>query len=187
MIDRLNPVAVLRGHWAGLRNRDGDASTPDVWARAVLVVLPGLLAVSSYYFCLQLVEPGLFVSALSLLSAGLLASFAQIASIRSRYVVPDDPLFDDERDTRDMLDESVAHVLTAALLSVTIAVVIVLGMNFNSTEVAGQSLRLGRFTSAVVSGLGTYLVLLFVMTVRKLYGAYVVANEVSRELSGHHN
>lgn len=204
MLGRLNPLAVVRGHWRGLRNRDGSRSTPDVAVRVFLVVVVGGVAAVAFWRDLMLESPGVMVSALSLFSAGLLAAFGQLASIRSRFEAPDDPSFDGELDTRNMLDEAVAHILTAALLSATTAVLIVIGMNMSDVSAAqmpggtapGTTPMpvvpvaapdvLNTWFSAAVSGAGIYLFLLFVMTVRKLYAAYDVANEVSSELSGHH-
>lgn len=204
MLDRLNPSAVLRGHWRGLRNRDGVRSTPDRAVRTTLLVVAGGVAVLAYWQGLKLEAPGVMVSALALFSAGLLAAFGQLASIRSRFEAPDDPGLDGELDTRNMLDEAVAHILTAALLSATTAVLVVVGMNVSDIPAPAASAVaspegtplpviiasapdvLNTWFSAAVSGAGIYLFLLFVMTVRKLYAAYDVANEVSSELSGHH-
>jgi hypothetical protein len=204
MLDRLNPTSVVLSHWRGMRNRDGARSTPDRAVRITLLVVAGGVAALAFWRDLNLESPGVMVSALSLFSAGLLAAFGQLATIRSRFEPPDDPAFDGELDTRNMLDEAVAHILTAALLSATTAVLIVVGMNVSDAPASQvlSSTTLGEMAapvvlppapdllnswfSAAVSGAGIYLFLLFVMTVRKLYAAYDVANEVSSDLSGHH-
>lgn len=116
--------------------------------------------------------PASLLAALSLMSAGLLAAFGQIASIRSKYRLPDDD-YDPDWRTREMLDEAVAHILTAALVAVFTAVVIVVGMNSGD----GDGETLAQWASAVVTGGGSYLVLIFLMVVRKLWDAYEVANE----------
>lgn len=173
MFDRLNPLIVVRAHWRMLENRTETASTPDTATRWVLVGVPALVAGFAFFSKLELAAPGVLVSALSLFSAGLLAAFAQLASTRSKYPAPDDA-WDPDKLTRDMLDEAIAHILTAALLSVTTAAVIIVGMNVGDADGAGVN----RWFSLAVAPMGTYMFLVFVMTIRKLYGAYVVANEV---------
>lgn len=210
MFDRLNIFAVLRGHWKGLRNRSGSkVIAADLVARGFLVGSTVFVVVLSWRSGLELKQPGTLFAGLSLLSSGLLAAFAQIASIRTRFSVPDDPDFDTEIDTRNMLDEAVAHVLTAALLAAVAAALLLVAINVGGVETS-QAAPVGTSGSApvgpatvstattsaeqsintafstLIAGLATYLFVLFVMTIRKLYAAYVVGNNVSEELSGHH-
>lgn len=206
-MDRLNPLAVWRGHWVGMRDRESLAdgsttSTPDHVARAVILLVPAGVAIAmGPWRGVELQAPAVLVGGLSLFSAGLLAAFAQIASIRGRYVVPDDPRYDSEKPTRDMLDEAVGHILFAALLSIVTVVTVIVGMNIDHSTTAGAATAaaqapppppppepgsmLGTRFSAAVGFLGSYLVILFAMTVRKLYGAYIIANEVSDDVGGH--
>ena len=192
MIDRLNFFAVLRGHWKSLRVRSGNVDLgPDLFARGALLGSAAAVVILSLATGLELRQPGVLFAGLALLSSGLLAAFAQMASIRSRFPVPDDPDFDSELDTRNMLDEAVAHVLTAALLAAFTAALIVVAISVGPVEQASSSIAnseqsVNNWFSTAIAGLGTYLFVLFVMTIRKLYAAYVVGNEVSRELSGHH-
>lgn len=175
MFDRLNLLVLFRDHWASLQERgSGQVAKPDRAVRGVLLAGPVLAAVAVGWAGVELKSPGALVSALSLFSAGLLAAFAQLANIRSRYVTPETD-YDPERPTRLMLDEAVAHILTAAMLSVSAAVVIIVGMN------AADGPRLGACFSAAVAAMGTYLFLIFTMTIRKLYAAYVVANDVRED------
>jgi hypothetical protein len=92
------------------------------------------------------------------------------------------PTYDSKLDTRNMLDDAAAHVLAAALLAATEAFTNIVGMQWGKH--CDQALN--TVFSTAIAGMGTYLFLLFLMTVRKLYAAYVVGNDVSDELSGHH-
>lgn len=173
MLDRINPLIVVRAHWSMIENRTETSTQPDLATRWVLALVPAAVALGALATKLQLAAPGVLVSALSLFSAGLLAAFAQLAAIRSRYPAPVDA-WDPDRLTRDMLDEAIAHILTAALLSVTTAVVIIVGMNVGNADGA----HINRWFTLAVAPMGTYTFLVFVMTIRKLYGAYVTANGV---------
>lgn len=173
-MQRLIPSELLKHHWNSLadRSRGKGALKRDWPVTIVLVIVPCAAGVSAYRSDLQLTAPASLLAALSLMSAGLLAAFGQIASIRSKYRLPDDD-YDPEWRTREMLDEAVAHILTAALVAVLTAVIIVVGMNAG----AGNGRQLAVLASAGVVGFGSYLVLVFLMVVRKLWGAYEAANE----------
>ena len=177
LFQRLLPVELLKHHWTSLTDRSaGRGSRARDWpVTAVLVVVPVGSAVWMWLRGVELQAPAALLSALSLLSAGLLASFAQIAVIRSRYRLPDDD-YDPEWRTRAMLDEAVAHVLTAALVAVLTALFVLIGMNTASPGHAG----LPSWASGLVAGFGAYLLLLFVMVIRKLWAAYEVANELDQ-------
>lgn len=181
MLERFIPVEVVKFHWSSLEDRSDDhedgRGRSDRPVKVVLVLAPCLAAGIVIWRGLELQAPGPVLAALSLLSAGLLAAFGQIASIRSRYRLPDDA-YDPDKHTREMLDEAVAHVLTAALLSVSTALLIVLGMN-----IGGSAARLPVWATAIVLLFGTYLSLLFLMVIRKLWGAYEVANELDQRNS----
>lgn len=171
-MERLNPLLVLRAHWRSLQVRTQTSRSSDRVAKGILAGSLVVVTVVAWLADLHLVNPGSLGATLGLLSAGLLAAFAQLASIRSRYERPDDD-YDPDLLTREMLDEAIAHILTAVLLAATLALVIVIAMNVGSD---GSSLN--RWFSSVVAGIGTYLFLLFVMTVRKLFGAYAISNDL---------
>lgn len=173
MLARLNPLIVVRAHWRSLEIRTPTSRSSDTAAKVILLGVPTTVGALAFFSDLELQSPGVLVSALSLFSAGLLAAFAQLASIRSRYPAPTEA-WDPERLTREMLDEAIAHILTAALISVTTAVLVIVGMNVG--DAAGQSIN--QWFSIVVSVFGIYMFLVFIMTIRKLFGAYVSANQI---------
>ena len=176
MLQRFLPIELVKAHWTSIEDRTAGNSAParpDRPVHVVLILVPTVAAIAAGLTGLEVKAPAAILSALSLFSAGLLAAFAQIASIRSRYRVPDSA-YDPDRPVRDMLDEAVAQVLMAALVSVTTALVVVIGMNVPG----GSEKGLVTWASCIVTFLGTYLTLLFLMVIRKLWGAYQVANEL---------
>jgi hypothetical protein len=192
MFDRVNIFALLRGHWKGLRDRDGAEDLgPDLVARGVLLGSATIVLLASWHYGLQLRQPGIMFAGLSLLSSGLLAAFAQIASIRARFQAPEDAEFDTDLDTRNMLDEAVAHVLTAAMLAAIDAALILVALNVGglhnvAPKGAPVDERIATGFSVPIAAIATYMLVLFVMAIRKLYAAYVQGNEVDPAVSGHH-
>lgn len=183
MLDRLNPLVVLRASWRSLEIRTETQTLPDKAARAILVLVPAAVGLVVFLTKTAFQNPGTIFAGLSLFSAGLLAAFSQLVSIRGRYTRPDDFISDDsERLTRAMLDEAVFHILTAVLVSAGTAFLVVVAMNVGPGD--GQSIS--RCFSTAVAVAGTYLFLIFVMTVRKLLGAYAVANDVDLTRTRNH-
>jgi len=182
VLDRLNPINVFRAHWHSLEHRTNQSTRKDLGTRAVLLALPavvgGLIVMAGH----ELESAGTFVSALSLFSAGLLAAFAQIANIRAKYPTPDGD-YDPDVLTRAMLDEAVALILVAALVSVTTAAAVLVGLNLGATDAQGAAV-IPTWLSAPIAAACTYLLLMFIMTIRKLYGAYTKAHDVDTAQHG---
>lgn len=178
-MQRLFPWELVKHHWASLvdRSKGPQHITRDWWAIVMLAGVPLVAGGVTAHSQWQIAAPSALLAALSLMSAGLLAAFGQIASIRSKYRLPDGN-YDPEWSIREMLDEAVAHILTAALVAVLTAVVVVVGMNAGG----GDKKALAVWASALFTAGGSYLVLIFLMVVRKLWGAYEIANE--RDQSG---
>ncbi len=177
-MQRLIPSELLKHHWASLVDRSGPRGHGKRDWPAVVILIGGPLSLGAWawHSNLTLTTPNAMLPALSLLSAGLLAAFGQIASIRAKYELPDSD-YDPDWRTREMLDEAVAHILTAALVAVVTAIVIIVGMNLSPAAATQLPVR----TSALTVTLGSYLVLVFFMVVRKLWGAYEVANKRDQE------
>lgn len=174
MLSRLIPWELLKHHWTSLKDRSGAPGT-EKWDKPVIVVLvtvPVSAAVLGWWRDVELQSAGALLSALSLLSAGLLAAFGLIATIRGKYRLPESD-YDPDLRTREMLDEAVAHTLTASLVSVLAAGLIAATLAFSRTTTDG----LPTWASGLVLGLGAYLFLVFLIVVRQLWGAYEVANQ----------
>jgi hypothetical protein len=126
--------------------------------------------------------PGI-LSGFSLLSGVLLSVFAQLASMRNRLTDSSDESTR-IRVLKDSLDESVSHVLLAALLGIVASVVVVVSMAVENPIPPAEPEIRGIWAIAVAM-LGVYEMLLLIMLIPRLYSAYTRANDVSPELDGH--
>jgi membrane associated rhomboid family serine protease len=201
---RFIPWRVWLGHWRGLSDRSagpGRALPSGRYPAATLerivdLVLPWLLGVIT---ALTLLWPGArttildgldaglggaVVGGASLLLAGLLTTFSQLGSWRSRYtdrMSEPDMAKRSEYLARDwhvrcLIDEAVAHALWGIIDVLVVVVATVVAM------VAGGYWSVGATCLVVVAG--THLgVLLLVLTTR-LYSAYCQAEQVDAALSG---
>ncbi len=169
---------LLRGHWKGLTDGRRVRYTPDRWSRAVLA-LPIALAVLAFFKSWTLPSPTPLLSAIALLAGGLIGSFGSVSTLRLKLTEWAEREGENQQPQRDALDETVAHLLTAALLCASTAVVLVIG-----TNVAGPDQPVGGLWGALAMGLGSYVFLLFVMVLPRLYAAYVEINTVPDRLSG---
>ncbi len=178
---RFDPTPLLRGHWKGLLDARFQRYQPDWWARGLLVVVPLGLAGLTLLLDWSIKTPTSLLSAVALLAGALVGAFGSISTMRlklTEWVAAQD---DDEhlQRERDMIDETVAHMLTAALLSAVLAVLLVIG---DSTS--GASGVVTGALAALIIGLGTYVALLFALVVPLLYAAYLTINQVRDRLSG---
>ncbi|MGP5219397.1 hypothetical protein [Arthrobacter rhombi] len=130
-----------------------------------------------------LASPDALLSAMSLLAGGLIAAFALLASWRDRLTDRADSFSTSERLERDHLDETAAHLLVAAYGSAISAVLLVIGMNFSQ----GQGGELTGPIAALAAAAATFVVLVFLIALPRLYSSYVQLNGVRKELSGLHS
>lgn len=155
MTDRFSVTSVLRAHWKGLSkpSEEGHRPEPDRIARLVLALVPLLTGIATFGLGVKLSSPpGTLVAALSLLTGTLLTVFAQLSTLRlklTEWFEKDDV---GSRGDKDAIDESVAHVLVAALLSLVATVVTVAGIVLEDS----QSPVLQGIVAAVVIALITY-------------------------------
>lgn len=184
---RLSILPLLRGHWTkGLAN-DRAAGQPAVgdWVARSALLVPGLgLFAAALIRGWQLPAAAALLAGCALLSGATLSAFSAISTLRLRLT---DRIDDESLDmTRDALDESVAHILTVSLLTIINAVVIVIGMNAAPTVDAAGSPNGGvqGWLAAVVIGISAYVAMLFVITLPRLYYAYVKIQKVSARMSG---
>ncbi|EID80207.1 MULTISPECIES: hypothetical protein [Rhodococcus] len=182
MTDRFSVTSVLRAHWKGLSkpSEEGHRPEPDRIARLVLALVPLLTGIATFGLGVKLSSPGTLVAALSLLTGTLLTVFAQLSTLRlklTEWFEKDDV---GSRGDKDAIDESVAHVLVAALLSLVATVVTVAGIVLEDS----QSPVLQGIVAAVVIALITYVLLLLIMLIPRLYGAYVSVNDIEDNLNG---
>ena len=178
-MSRFNPRQLVRGHWNSL-STDGDDATsamPDVASRVIFAVVPAGCVIASYVWHWKIGAPTALLSGVALLAGGLLGAFGQLATMRTKMT--ERRLFegDAEATDRNMIDETVAHLLLAALLCGVDAVLIIIGLN----TAKNPATLTGLWADAVI-GVSAYVALLFLVSVPRLYSAYVQYNEVSPHL-----
>jgi hypothetical protein len=193
MLDRLLPVEVVRGHWRGLSDYRTDTVTADVITRLVLVgasigtglamwLVPGA----------AIRQPGPLLAGVALFAGSLLAAFGQLSTLRLK-LTDLDKAADVAKDlqpyeaaprsnphTRDFLDETAAHLLLASYLSAVTAAMLVLG---SSVFPRSDGSICGPLAGAI-GATSTYVFVLFLIALPRLYVAYTTINVVRKQLSG---
>lgn len=175
---RLDLRPILRGHWYGLTDGRTTGDEPDWLTRGILLATVLLVPVG-LWGDFQLAAPGPLLSGVALLAGALVGSFGTMTTLRLKLADIAD--VDDEAmgPERDLLDESVSHILLAALVAATDAAVLVIG-----TNVTAAGAPVTGFWAALAIALSSYLVLLFVLILPRLYSAYVQINNVRPGLNG---
>lgn len=184
MSERFNPMPLLRGHWRGLTVDGPDGTTvsaKDVIARAVFFLVPVVLMVIAYLDHWHLKATGPLLSGVALLAGGLLASFGQLTGFRQRLFESMAFEGDGEATDRNMVDETVAHLLLAAFLCGVDAIILVVALN---TSKDGSTV--GGPVATLAIGVSAYIALLFLVAVPRLYIAYATYNKISSHISGTH-
>lgn len=184
---RLNPAAILHGHWKGLSMRSYRGGElvdvrPDHWARIVCVVVPACAALLVVLFPPRLDASsslGLALAWAALSSSGLLGTFTLLASWRAKLserAEREQYYKDKELPLRSLLDESVAHVLLGVLDSLALAAVAAVAF------IVRGALALP--AAALVGLLFAHTLVLFVIVTTRVYGAYTEAEDVPIEADG---
>ena len=185
-MSRFSLTPIFRGHWKGLTNDGSDGQTkPDWLSRSLLIIIPLALVLTTLKFNWQIAAPSAILSAVALLSAGLLGVFTQLSGLRVRLTERQDEEWLDVE--RDGIDEAVSHVLFAFLLCIITSVLLVIGMNVSIPPGASISTQaLPSCWSAAIFATSSYVVLTMMILVPKLYAAYTEMNEVRDDLNGFH-
>ena len=178
---RFNPTALLRGHAKGLSDyRDEGRPLPASGTRWTMRGLAIASGAAIGIFDAPLNSAGPMLAAVALMAGGLLTAFTHLSTLRKSYTDRSATWDQADRMDRDFLDETAAHLLTGSYVAAWCAAALVVGMNFS----AGGQPR-GWF-AAVPVALATYLFLIFIVAIPRLYYAYVHLNSVRSELSGTH-
>ncbi|MCF3937169.1 hypothetical protein [Gordonia tangerina] len=183
MSQRFSIRSVLSAHWKGLSEPSehlGGKPIPDRAARCILILVPVLAAVAVGGFRIPLSSPAIVVAALSLLTGSLLTVFTQLSTLRLKLTEWYDRDDIEHRTDKDAIDESVAHVLTAALIALTATFVAV-----GATVLGDKHLPvINGIIAAIVVGLVAYVLLLLIILIPRLYSAYVAVHDVDDNLNG---
>lgn len=185
MTSRFVLSSLFRAHWKGLTLNEPESTSPpaDKVARWILVGGSSVAALLAGVCRADLGEPSLRLAALALLTGSLLTVFAQLSSLRLKFTEWFPAGEQGHRVEKDMIDESVSHVLFAAVLSLFAAGVTVASAIVTAPSGwAGEVLR--GISAGLTVGLLYYIVALVVMTLPRLYAAYVAVNDVSSSLDG---
>lgn len=174
---RFSPLPIVRGHWRALVDvRTGRA---DVRAR-FLLLLPVGIAILGTWRHWTIGNPSGLLAAIALMAGMLVGAFAQMTTLRLRI---EEWAHDHDRDQlhyeRDALDETVAHLLMAVLTSVVAAVILVALMNL----IPESALRPWLTGAAIWAT--SYVALLLLLVLPRMYYAYTKAANVRASLSGY--
>lgn len=187
MLERFDPRPLFRAHVKALSEDEFDAQTreshtrPNWIVRAVLIVGDLVLGVLAWQLSWKLAAPTAILTGVALLAGGLIASFGQISTLRLKLTESTTYPRHLAAPRQAALDETVAHLLLAAYLCAIDAVVLVVGLNIAQP---GEPLTGPIAVLAIM--VSAYVVLLFLISVPRLYVAYVEINDVSDDLSGLH-
>ncbi|WP_091101164.1 hypothetical protein [Micromonospora citrea] len=183
MLSRFNIVPVLRGHWKGLSDGRYRTYRPDWVARCILAAPVGVF-VLMLWSGTGLAAPTPLLTAVALLAGGMLSTFTHLSTLRLKLTEWLEK-FDDGEDARfvverESLDETAAHLLAGSLVCAIDAAVLVVGMNVSTSDRGA----LEGIWAALGGGLSSYILLVFIMVMPRMYSAYVEINSVSTKLSG---
>jgi hypothetical protein len=170
----------------GLKNRNFRSTEPrgvvDLFARSVLYGLPIVLGALAFWRDAAVAAVDGLLAASGVLAGGLFMAFTQVAAWRDRYTERLQARENAERPQRYSLDETVAHILMAAYGCFALVVIVLVGANF--TDKHGDMVGI---PAALAITVGTYVLLLMLIIIPKLYAAYAITHFVDREMSGLHH
>lgn len=175
MFERFDLRSVFTAHFRAISYTDaGTGKVRKHWSTIIiLVAVTAAATIATALLGATLKNGSAFLSASALFSAILLAVFAQLATLRGRTT-------DDSQDLAEAIDEGVAHVMAAEILTLLATLVLAIGLGTSCDSAVH-----GPFAVAAV-GLMTYTVLVLIMLVPNLLWAYTQVNDVRDELNGFH-
>lgn len=182
MFDRIWPGAIFRAHWKALSDYRDHARTPDYVARIVVIGVPLAAGMATYLGHGVLRSPEAILAGVALLAGGFLAAFTYLSSMRLRLTDRSSTWGEADRLERDAMDETSAHLLAASYVSGLATAALIVAMNLSEEE-AGA---IGGLWAAGIVVLLSYILVVFLMALPRLYTSYVRMHEVRRELSGLH-
>jgi len=142
-------------------------------------MLPLAMAGLSIVLDWQIRKPEALLAGFSLLAGSLLGVFSQLAGWRSRLSERETTYKTTERRYRRAVDEAVAHTLIAALASMAAAILMIVLANLLPDTASASSVLPwpARIITGLAVGVGSYLLMTFLIIVNLLWDAYEKANE----------
>lgn len=178
-MSRFSLAALIRGHFKSLRDRRYSPSRFSWTTVALLYGLPLAVGATFYFYPdAMLKAPAVILTALALLAGAFLTSFTHISTLRMKLTERTGDHEDTELPDRNLTDEAATHLLMGAFSSIVTAVVLVVCINFQSTNC------LIGVPAAIVCTLCTWVALILLIAVPRLYDAYLVVNKVPDAMSG---
>lgn len=172
-------ATLIRGHFKSLRDRRYSPSRFSWPTVAVLYGLPIAVGVAFHFYPgAMLKAPAVILTALALLAGAFLTSFTFISSLRMKLTERQADNEDTELPDRNLTDEAATHLLMGAFSSIATAVILVVCINFRSADC------LNGIPAAIMSCLCTWVALMLLIAVPRLYDAYLVVNKVPDAMSG---
>ncbi|MDQ0633694.1 hypothetical protein QFZ40_001603 [Arthrobacter pascens] len=179
-MDRLFPLALLRGHFKSL-------VLNEVWIVRLLVLgavhgIPLLIGVWSWANGLDSKVLAPTLTAMSLLAGGALSAFSHLSTLRLKLTERQDITRKSEKPDRRMFDESATHLLSCAVGAMASAASLV-----GSIVLVGQNPRLEGFGAAWIGWIASLTFTLFWISVPRIYLSYVNINAVDSSINGTHH
>ncbi|MGC4903056.1 hypothetical protein ACLQ2Y_27465 [Micromonospora echinospora] len=162
ILDRFDLRPLIRDHFRSMQLPN---SAPDWTARSIVVLVPVAVGVLSYLKEWRLTDPSAISGASALIAGIMFGAFTQLAAFRDR--IEGRRPFD--ATTRRHFRETAAHLMAGALASALEAAVLVIASGIRPNPDA----KLDRIPTCVVLGLGSYVLVLFIMAIRRMYSAYL--------------
>lgn len=166
------------GFWKVLRNRSYSPPRPDYLTRTIVLIVPVAVLVLMILTVGVIHSPGTLLAGVAILAGGFLTSFTHLSTLRLRLSERASEHESAEGPERDLVDEVATLLLVATVVAVATATALVVGMTTgNGTDIRGVG-------AAIVAASASELLLLFLLTVPRMYNAYLQLNKVRRELNG---
>lgn len=180
MFERFLPTALFRGQFKSLSDYRGK-KVRGAWAERVIVFASPIAT----YLLLwlnnaTLSDPDSLLAGVSLFAGALLAAFAQLSAWRDRLTERAIRYELTESPDRDALDETATHLLAASYMSALTAGLLIISANIASDELG----NIGGPWAWLSAASGTYVFIVFMIAIPRLYKNYTAINKVRRALSG---
>lgn len=179
-MDRLFPVALVRGHFKSLFLNEV------WWVRILLIIvvhgIPLSVGAWAWFHGLDSRALAPTLTAMSLLAGGALSAFSHLSTLRLRLTERQDITKLSEKPDRRMFDESATHLLSCAVGAMASAASLVCAI-----VLIGSRPSLCGLGAAWLGWLAALTFTLFWISVPRIYLAYVNLNSVESSINGTHH
>lgn len=151
------------------------------WAKLVLTtaLLIGIF-VSTLHFDWKIESADGLIAGIAIFAGGFLTAFTHLSTVRQTLQERESIYGEAEAPERELIDVSVTNLLSATLVSVVTAAVLIVGRN---AAADGEGRVTGIFAATTWTG-SALAFFLFISAVPTLYSAYLQMNNVRPEVDG---